>query len=260
MEPMLPVGILAGGLGTRLSEETAGKPKPMVEIGGMPVLWHIMQIFGVQGSKEFFIALGYKGEVIKDFFLRYQHRVSDFTINLANGQVTVDHPPVEDWRVHLMDTGLHTQTGGRVKQLLQQAGGPMFLTYGDGVSDVDLSKLLAFHRKNGRLATVTAVLPPGRFGEMKIHDGRVQGFEEKPGVGERWINGGFFVLEPGVANYIDGDATIFEQEPLQNLVKDGQLGVYEHQGFWQCMDALRDVRILEDIWQTGKAPWILRRV
>ena len=259
MESMLPVGILAGGLGTRISEETAGKPKPMVEIGGMPILWHIMQLFGNQGSKEFFIALGYKGEVIKDFFLRYQHRTSDFTIDLADGTVSLDRSATEDWRVHLVDTGLHTQTGGRVKRLLQRAGGPIFLTYGDGVSDVDLSRLLDFHRRSGRLATVTAVLPPGRFGEMNIRDGAVLGFEEKPRMGERWINGGFFVLEPGVADYITEDATIFEQEPLQNLVKDGQLGVYEHHGFWQCMDALRDMRLLEEIWQTGRAPWLLAK-
>lgn len=259
MNKSFPVGILAGGLGTRLSEETAGKPKPMVEIGGMPILWHIMQIFAAYGSKEFFIALGYKGEVIQDFFLRYRYRTSDLSIDLASGDVSIDRSATDDWRVHLLDTGLNTQTGGRVKRLLERAGGPLLLTYGDGVSNVDIPRLLDFHRRSGRLATVTAVLPPGRFGEMHIQEGLVRGFEEKPRIGERWINGGFFVLEPEVANYIEGDTSVFEQTPLQNLVKNEQLAVYEHHGFWQCMDALRDVRLLEDIWQTGNAPWVIAK-
>jgi glucose-1-phosphate cytidylyltransferase len=259
MNTTLPVGILAGGLGTRLSEETAGKPKPMVEIGGMPILWHIMKIFAAYGSREFFIALGYKGEVIQDFFLRYRYRTSDLTLDLGSGDIAIDRSGTEDWRVHLLDTGLNTQTGGRVKRLLERAGGPLLVTYGDGVSNVDIPRLLEFHRSSGKLATVTAVLPPARFGEMRIQEGLVRGFEEKPKLGERWINGGFFVLEPGVADYIEGDASVFEQAPLQNLVKKGQLAVYEHHGFWQCMDALRDVRLLEDIWQGGNAPWVIAK-
>jgi glucose-1-phosphate cytidylyltransferase len=256
MMTTLPVGILAGGLGTRLSEETILRPKPMVEIGGMPILWHIMKIYAAYGAEDFFLALGYKGEDIKEFFFQYRHRASDFTINLASGAVDIVRPPTENWRVHLIDTGLATQTGGRVKRLMSRAGCAMLLTYGDGVCDIDVLKLLAFHRQQGRLATVTAVRPPARFGEIKILDGLARTFDEKPQIGEGWINGGFFVLEPQVVEYIGGDSTVFEREPLERLAADGQLAVYQHHGFWQCMDTLRDVRQLEEMWQAGRAPWV----
>ncbi len=251
----LPVGILTGGLGTRLSEETVLKPKPMVEIGGMPILWHIMKIYAAYDADEFFLALGYKGEVIKEFFFQYRYRASDFTIHLETGEVDINRPPTENWHVHLMDTGQQTQTGGRVKRLLAQAGRTLLLTYGDGVCDIDIDKLVSFHRQHGKLATVTAVRPPARFGELKLKDGFVTAFDEKPQIGEGWINGGFFVLEPEVADYIEGDPTVFEREPLERLASEGQLAVYEHHGFWQCMDTLRDVRQLEDMWQRGSAPW-----
>ena len=251
----LPVGILAGGLGTRLSEETLVRPKPMVEIGGMPILWHIMKIYEAHGFEDFLLALGYKGELIKEFFAQYRYRASDFTIDLQNGSIDIVRPPTEKWRVHLMDTGLQTQTGGRVKRLLARAGRTMLLTYGDGVCDIDLDRLIAFHRQQGRMATVTAVRPPARFGELRIHEGLAKTFAEKPQIGEGWINGGFFVLEPRVADYIDGDATVFEREPMERLAAERQLAVFEHHGFWQCMDTLRDVRQLEDMWQAGHAPW-----
>jgi glucose-1-phosphate cytidylyltransferase len=257
MSEMLPVGILTGGLGTRLSEETVVKPKPMVEIGGMPILWHIMKIYAGFGAEDFFLALGYKGEVIKEFFVQYRYRASDFTIDLESGALEIVRPPTENWRVHLIDTGYATQTGGRVKRLLARAGKAMLLTYGDGVCDIDVRKLLAFHRLQGKLATVTAVRPPARFGELKIQDGLASSFDEKPQIGEGWINGGFFVLEPRVGSYIDGDATVFEREPLERLASEGQLAVYEHHGFWQCMDTLRDVRQLEEMWRSGAAPWTL---
>jgi len=257
-EGMLPVGVLAGGLGTRLSEETALKPKPMVEIGGMPILWHIMNIFGAQGSREFFLGLGYKGEVIKDFFAQYRYRASDFSVSLGSGEISILRPPEEEWVVHLVDTGHASQTGGRVKRLLNQAGRTMFLTYGDGVCDIDLERLLAFHRDHGKLATITAVRPPARFGELRIQGGEVTAFHEKPQVGEGWINGGFFILEPEVADYIEGDLTVFEGAPLDKLVKERQLAAFQHPGFWQCMDTLRDVRYLEELWQSGNAPWKIR--
>jgi glucose-1-phosphate cytidylyltransferase len=253
---MLPVGILAGGIGTRLSEETVIRPKPMVEIGGMPILWHIMKIYASFGADEFYLALGYKGEAIKEFFAQYRYRASDFTVDLATGTLDIVRPPTENWRVHLMDTGLQTQTGGRVKRLLTRAGRAMLLTYGDGVCDIDIHELIAFHRRQGKKATVTAVRPPARFGELKIRDGLARSFDEKPQIGEGWINGGFFVLEPEVAGYIDGDATVFEREPLERLAQEEQLAVFEHPGFWQCMDTLRDVRQLEERWQAGNAPWL----
>jgi glucose-1-phosphate cytidylyltransferase len=258
MSDMLPVGILTGGLGTRLSEETVVRPKPMVEIGGMPILWHIMKIYAAHGAEDFFLALGYKGEVIKEFFVQYRHRASDLTIDLATGAVDVVRPPTENWRVHLIDTGYATQTGGRVKRLLARVGRTMLVTYGDGVCDIDVRRLLAFHRQQGKLATVTAVRPPARFGELKIRDGLACSFDEKPQIGEGWINGGFFVLEPRVVEYIEGDSTLFEREPLERLAGEGQLAVYEHHGFWQCMDTLRDVRQLEEMWQSGHAPWVTR--
>ena len=250
------VGILAGGFGTRLSEETALKPKPMVEIGRQPILWHIMKIYSSYGFNEFVIALGYKGEVTKDYFLNYRFRASSLTIRLNRGEIAVCDGDCEDWTVHLLDTGLHTQTGGRVKRVAQSIGNETFmLTYGDGVANVDVNRLLAFHRSHGRLATVTAVRPPARFGGLSFDGDRVVRFEEKPQIGEGWINGGFFVLEPGVLDYIESDDIIFEREPLERLAQDGQLVAYRHDDFWQCMDTLRDVRLLESLWQEGNAPW-----
>jgi glucose-1-phosphate cytidylyltransferase len=252
----MKVVILAGGYGTRLQEETAVRPKPMVEIGGRPLLWHIMQIYAAYGHTEFFIALGYKGEVIKQYFLTYYLYHHSFRIDLATGRVQVYNGTPENWTVHLIDTGLETQTGGRLKRLAPFLGRETFLmTYGDGVADVDLDALVAFHRRHGRLATVTAVRPPARFGGLTFDGDRVVRFVEKPSLGEGWINGGFFVLEPGVLDYIAGDATPFEGEPLERLAADGELMAYRHQGFWQCMDTLRDVRLLESLWQSGEAPW-----
>ncbi len=252
----MKVAILAGGLGTRLSEETAIKPKPMVEIGGRPMLWHIMKVYATYGFNEFVVALGYKGEVIKDYFVSYRYRTSNLTVHLGNGNITVRDGESEDWIVHLLDTGLHTQTGGRVKKIAQFVGNETFmLTYGDGVADIDVRQLVEFHRRHGKLATVTAVRPPARFGGIAFNGDLVAHFEEKPQIGEGWINGGFFVLEPDVADYIDDDSTIWEREPMERLAVDGQLVAYRHDGFWQCMDTLRDVRLLNGLWAEGKAPW-----
>ena len=251
------VGILAGGLGTRLSEHTELRPKPMVEIGGKPLLWHLMKIYAQAGFDEFGIALGYRGDVIKDFFLHYRHRTSNLSIALGSGNVTVGDGSGEDWRVHLVDTGLEAQTGHRVKHLLQLAGdSTSMLTYGDAVASVDLDALLAFHRSHGRLATVTAVRPPARFGELRFDGDRVEHFAEKPQTSAGWINGGFFVLEPGVTNYIpEGTDVIWEREPLERLAADGELMAHRHDGFWHPMDTLRDVRELEGLWLSGSAPW-----
>ena len=252
----MKVAILAGGLGTRLSEETNLKPKPMVEIGGQPMLWHIMKSYAAYGLREFVVALGYKGEVIKDFFVHYRHRTNSMTVNLANGEVTVHDGEGEDWTVHLLDTGLHTQTGGRVKKLAKFIGDePFMLTYGDGVANIDFAKLLTFHQNHGKYATVTAVRPPARFGGIAFDGNRVAHFTEKPQIGEGWINGGFFVLEPEAAEYVAHDGVIWEREPMEQLAADGQLVAYRHDAFWQCMDTLRDVRLLEDMWQEGNAPW-----
>jgi glucose-1-phosphate cytidylyltransferase len=253
--PML-TGILAGGLGTRLSEETEVKPKPMVEIGGRPILWHIMKGYAAAGISEFILALGYKGESIKDYFAHYNRRASSMTVDLRTGQVDLHAPPAEDWKVHLLDTGADTQTGGRILRMFDYAkGAPLMVTYGDGVSSLDIRELLAFHRTHGRLATVTAVRPPARFGGLRIEGDRVVEFEEKPQIGEGWINGGFFVLNPEVARYIKGDHTIFEREPLEALAQDGELIAHRYDGFWQSMDTLRDKRLLEALWEQGKAPW-----
>ena len=250
--------ILCGGLGTRLSEETQLKPKPMVEIGGRPMLWHIMKIYESHGFGDFTLALGYKGEVIKDYFLNYHARLSDLTVQLKNGQVDYSNPTAEDWRVSLIDTGANTMTGGRLLRLKShlQSEGTFMLTYGDGVSDVDLTALLAFHQAHGKLATVTAVRPSARFGGMHIDDGQVLDFTEKPQAGEGWINGGFFVFEPGVFDYFTDDATVLEQDPLENLVRDGQLMAYEHSGYWQCMDTIRDREALQSLWNGGSPPWV----
>lgn len=254
----MKVVILCGGLGTRLAEETQIKPKPMVEIGGRPILWHILKIYESFGMKDFFLALGYKGEVIKDYFMHYHARLSNLTVHLKHGKIDYSNPTAEDWNVSLIDTGAETMTGGRLLRLkpLLADSGTFMLTYGDGVSDVDISKLYAFHRSHGKLATVTAVRPPVRFGELLIEDERVCQFQEKPQAGEGWINGGFFVFEPEVFDFIEGDATLLEREPLEQLAAEGQLMAYRHDGFWQCMDTIRDKEFLQSAWQSGKAPWI----
>jgi len=252
----MKVVILAGGFGTRLAEETERIPKPMVEIGGRPILWHIMKHYAHYGFKEFFIALGYKGEVIKRYFLDYYTLNGSLTINLATGEVRDHNKECEDWIVHLMDTGLETLTGGRVKRLEPWLrDGTFMVTYGDGISDIDLCDLLRFHQSHGRLATVTAVRPPARFGGLIFNGDLVAKFTEKPQIGEGWINGGFMVFDPGVFTYLEGDNTSLEADALERLAADGQLAAYRHYGFWQCMDTLRDVRLLESLWQSGKPPW-----
>ncbi|HEV8118748.1 MAG TPA: glucose-1-phosphate cytidylyltransferase [Thermoanaerobaculia bacterium] len=248
--------ILAGGAGTRLSEETGLRPKPMLEIGEHPILWHIMQIYGSQGFGEFLVALGYKGEVIKDYFLNFYARNADLTVRLGHGENKIHSASPPDWIVHLVDTGLATQTGGRMRRLSSWLGGETFMmTYGDGVADVDLKALVAFHRSHGKLATITAVRPPARFGALLLDNDRVAAFAEKPQVGEGWINGGFFVLEPAVLDLIGGDDTLWELDPLNTLAARGELMAYRHAGFWQPMDTLREKRLLEEMWQSGKAPW-----
>ncbi|MBM2821856.1 MAG: glucose-1-phosphate cytidylyltransferase [Thermoleophilia bacterium] len=247
---------MAGGLGTRLVEETEVTPKPMVEIGGSPILWHIMKIYAACGFNEFVVALGYKGTTIKNWFLNYQYLASDLSIGFRTGAVDLHDGDREDWLVHLVDTGLHPQTGGRLKRLESWIrDGTFMMTYGDGVADVDVGKLLEFHRGHGKLATVTAVRPPARFGGLSFEGDHVTRFAEKPQIGEGWINGGFFVLEPQVLDYIDGDDTKFEHEPLERLAEAGQLVAYRHEGFWQCMDTLRDVRLLQSLWESGDVPW-----
>jgi glucose-1-phosphate cytidylyltransferase len=251
------VVILAGGLGTRLSEETETRPKPMVEIGGHPIIWHIMKHYASHGFSEFVIALGYKGEEIKRFFLDYNRLRSSLTVDLKTGQSSVHEGTPEDWTVRLIDTGLKTNTGSRVKRLRPWLeGGTFMLTYGDGVCDIDLNKLLAFHKAHGRLATVTAVRPPARFGGLLFDGDLVSDFTEKPQIGEGWINGGFMVLEPGVFEYLKGDDPSLEADALERLAADRQLAAYKHDSFWQCMDTLRDLRLLESLWQGGQAPWM----
>lgn len=248
--------ILCGGLGTRLSEETVVKPKPMVEIGGMPILWHIMKLYAAHGIREFVLALGYKGEVIKDFFVNYRYRSSNLTVHLKPGHVEVHERSGEDWQVHLLDTGADTQTGGRLRRAADLLGRETFLmTYGDGVANLDIGKVIEFHRRNRRHATVTAVRPPARFGGIVLDGDCVTKFEEKPQVGEGWINGGFFVLEPEVLSYVTKDSDIWEHEPMEQLAADRQLSAFKHEGFWQCMDTMRDVRLLESLWQANKAEW-----
>ena len=252
----MKVGILAGGMGSRLAEETVIKPKPMVEIGGKPILWHIMKHYAHFGHKEFAIALGYKGEVIQKYMVDYCSLSGSMTVDLAAGKVQRHGTPDIDWRVDLIETGLHTQTGGRIKRLQPHMGNETFLlTWGDGVADVDLDELVAFHRSHGKLATVTAVRPPARFGRLEIDGDIVRSFEEKPQMSEGWINGAFFVLEPQIFDYIEGDKTHFEREPLENLARDGQLVAFRHTGFWQCMDTLRDKVRLEQLWESGDAAW-----
>lgn len=253
----MKVVILAGGMGTRLAEETEVRPKPMVEIGGRPILWHIMRHYAHYGFTEFYIALGYKGEHIKRFFLDYYVMSANLTVSLRDGKPTAhDGSQSDDWTVHLIDTGLETNTGGRIKRLAPfLGGGPFMLTYGDGVADVDIGRLLAFHRRQGRIATLTAVRPAARFGGLAFDGDVVTEFREKPQTGEGWINGGFMVLEPSIVDQIRGDDSSFEYDVLERLAEAGQLVAYKHEGFWQGMDTMRDVRLLRRLWETRQAPW-----
>jgi len=251
------VGILAGGFGTRLAEETEVRPKPMIEIGAMPILWHIMKLYDVYGYKDFVVALGYKGEYIKRYMVDFYSLSGSLSVSTRSGTVRPQAgEETPDWHLDLIDTGGKTNTGGRIKRLAPYMGNETFmLTWGDGVSDINLDKLLDFHRSHGKLVTLTAVRPPARFGALEIVDGRIEQFTEKPQIGEGWINGAFFVCEPGVFDYIEGDATLFEKEPLAALARDGQLMAYQHTGFWQCMDTLRDKYLLNSLWDSGQAPW-----
>ena len=261
----MKVIILAGGLGTRLSEETASRPKPMVEIGERPILWHIMKTYSHYGFSDFVVCLGYKGYVIKEYFSNYFLHMSDVTFDMTDNSVKVHQNAAEPWRVTLVDTGAETQTGGRIRRVGEYVRDDTFmLTYGDGVADVDIAKLLEFHRAHGKLATITAVQPLGRFGALQIDEDQVDGqvsapavraFQEKPVGDGAWVNGGFFVLEPAVLDRLEGDDMPFERAPLEGLAADGELRAYRHRGFWQPMDALRDVRALEALWDSGEAPW-----
>ena len=248
--------ILAGGLGSRLSEETVLRPKPMVEIGGKPMLWHIMKLYSAHGVNEFVICLGYKGYVIKEYFANYFLHTCDVSFDVAEGTMEVHRSAAEPWRVTLVETGEATMTGGRLKRVLDYVDGEDFcFTYGDGLSDLDIGALVAFHREQGRMATVTAIQPPGRFGALELDGDRVRAFEEKPRGDGGWTNGGFFVLSPGIGSYIDGDATIWEREPVHRLSREGQLACFRHEGFWQAMDTMRERTILQELWDTGEAPW-----
>ncbi len=253
----MKVAILAGGYGSRLAEETEVKPKPMIEIGGRPILWHIMKHYSHFGHNDFVIALGYKGELIKKYMVDYSTLNSNLTVHLRTGEVTVNGGKKPDWQIDLVDTGISTNTGGRIKRLASYLDSTFMLTWGDGVSDVNLDKLLAFHKSHGKLATLTAVRPPARYGHMVFEEDQIVNFVEKPQIGEGWINGAFFVLEPEVFEYIDGDDTQWEKEPLENLARDGQLMAYKHTSFWQCMDTLREKYILEKLWQSNNVPWKL---
>jgi glucose-1-phosphate cytidylyltransferase len=249
--------ILAGGLGTRIAEESDTKPKPMVEVGGRPLLWHIMKMYANHGIKDFVVCLGYKGYVIKEFFFNYYRHMSDMRIDLRNGDHQILDSQAEDWRITLVDTGAETMTGGRLKRVARYLDDETFcLTYGDGLSDVNIGAEVEFHKRHGKLATVLAVQPPGRFGVLNIDaDQKVSSFEEKPSDEIGWINGGFFVLEPKVIDYVADDTTSWERAPLMNIAKDGQLAGFQHHGFWQPCDTLRDKRELEALWNSGKAPW-----
>ena len=249
--------ILAGGFGTRLAEETDLRPKPMVEIGGKPILWHIMNIYSANGVNEFVIALGYKGEIVKEYFLNYYAINNDISVDLATGRTTIHDGNQPNWKIHLVDTGLNTQTGGRLKRLRDWlAEDETFLfTYGDGVADINVAELLRFHRSHGRLATVSTVRSPARFGRIAFEDDLISEFYEKAAAAEGWINGGYFVLNAGVLDYIEGDESIWERAPVERLVRDGQLMGYRHYGFWSCMDTLKEKNMLEALWQTGDPPW-----
>lgn len=249
--------ILAGGFGTRLSEETSTRPKPMVEIGGKPILWHIMKIYSSHGINDFVVCLGYKGYVIKEYFANYFLHTSDVTIDVGRNELKVHKNAAEPWRITLVETGEETMIGGRIKRILPYVADDeaFCVTYGDGVGDVNIQEVIALHKREGRLATVTATQPPGRFGALRYKGNRVTGFQEKPQGDGGWINGGFFVLSPKVGDYIDDDATVWEKEPMEALAQDDQLSVHFHHGFWQPMDTLRDKKHLEELWNAGKAPW-----
>jgi glucose-1-phosphate cytidylyltransferase len=248
--------ILAGGLGTRISEETSIKPKPMVEVGGKPILWHVMKIYSAHGINDFIICLGYKGYVIKEYFANYFLHMSDVTFDMVGNEIEIHQNNAEPWRVTLVDTGDDTMTGGRLKRVHQYLDNKDFcFTYGDGVADVDISELIKFHRSHKKLATLTATQPPGRFGALKLNQNIVSGFQEKPQGDGGWINGGFFVLSPKVIDYIEGDATLWERDPMERLAIEGQLMARQHNGFWQPMDTLRDKAYLDELWVSGKAPW-----
>lgn len=248
--------ILAGGLGTRISEETDHLPKPMVPIGGKPILWHIMKTYASYGITDFVVCLGYKGYVIKEYFTNYHRHMSDLTVDLKTGDISIHSSDAEDWKVTLVETGLETMTGGRLKRVKKYLGkGPFCFTYGDGVTDMDIGKLIAFHKKHGKKATVTAVTPPGRFGVLEVKGNNVQGFAEKIDNRNAQVSGGFFVLDPSVIDLIKDDATVWEKGPLETLAKKGELMAWRHEGFWAAMDTLRDKRALEELWASKKAPW-----
>ena len=252
----MKVIILAGGFGTRLSEYTESIPKPMVTVGGKPILWHIMNTYAKFDHKDFYVALGYKADVIKEYFLNYRALNSDFTVNLSNGSIVEHQQDAVDWKVSLVDTGLNSMTGGRIKRMQNFIGNePFLLTYGDGVADIDIDSLVKFHKSHGKMVTVSAVHPGARFGELDIDSSVVTSFKEKPQVTQGWINGGYFVIEPEFFNLIEGDNTILEKEPLEKVAQMGELMSYQHDGFWQCMDTKRDRDSLEDLWKAGSAPW-----
>ena len=248
--------ILAGGLGTRISEETYLKPKPMIEVGGRPILWHVLKIYSAHGINDFIICAGYKGYVIKEYFANYFLHMSDVTFDMKNNRMEVRNQRSEPWRVTIVDTGESTMTGGRLKKVQDYVGNESFcFTYGDGVGDVDVSALVSFHKNQGRTATLTGVQPPGRFGALDVEGTKVSGFQEKPDGDGSWVNGGFFVLEPSVFDLVENDSTIWERSPLETLASSDQLSIYKHSGFWQPMDTLRDKLHLEELWESGKAPW-----
>jgi glucose-1-phosphate cytidylyltransferase len=252
----MKVVILAGGLGTRISEETTVRPKPLIEIGGRPILWHIMKLYGAHGFNDFVVCLGYKGYMIKEFFSNYYLHSADVTFDIASNAMTVHESVAEPWKVTLVDTGDATMTGGRLRRAAKYLGDETFcMTYGDGVASIDVDDLVGFHRSRGTFATVTVVQPPGRFGAVEVVERRVVRFREKPAGDDAWINGGFFVLEPQVLDLIDGDATVWEQEPMERLAREHQLSAYHHHGFWHALDTLRDKNALEDLWNRGEAPW-----
>jgi glucose-1-phosphate cytidylyltransferase len=252
----MKVVILAGGFGTRLSEYTETIPKPMVSIGGRPILWHIMKTYAKYNHTEFFLALGYKAEIIKEYFLHYRSLNSDFTVDLSNGKIESHQSEELDWKVTLVHTGLESMTGGRVKRMHPFIGNePFLLTYGDGVADIDINALIEFHKSHGKMVTVSAVHPGARFGELDMDHGRVASFKEKPQTGQGWINGGYFVIQPEFFDLIEGDSTILERSPLEKVAAMGELMAFQHDGFWQCMDTKRDRDTLEELWQSGKAPW-----
>jgi glucose-1-phosphate cytidylyltransferase len=248
--------ILAGGVGSRLSEETVLRPKPMIEVGGKPLLWHIMKLYSAHGIDDFIVCLGYRGYVIKEYFANYYLHNCDVSFDFSANSMEVHRSSAEPWRVTLVDTGEATQTGGRLKRVLSYVGDEEFcFTYGDGVSDLDIGRLIAHHREQGTLATVTAVQPPGRYGALRVEEGRIRDFEEKPDGDGGWINGGFFVLSPGVGAHVAGDSTIWEREPMERLAREGQLSSFKHTGFWHAVDTLRDKNHLEELWRSGAAPW-----